>query len=80
MFSFPLSERFSNQEDPLGLRSQGHEKIGLLNGMALESFPHVLIHFLILLHNFLYERGLTKEYKGIHEYFTYLQVMFDLSG
>ncbi|KAJ6740103.1 hypothetical protein OIU79_000278 [Salix purpurea] len=27
-----LGERFSNQEDPLGLRSQGHEKIGILNG------------------------------------------------
>lgn len=27
-----LGERFSNQEDPLGLRSQGHEKIGKLNG------------------------------------------------
>ena len=60
MFSFPFSERFSNQEDPLGLRSQGHEKIGKLNGMTLKIFPH----FLSLLHNLLYERGLTKEYNS----------------
>jgi len=38
MLCFPFSERFSNQEDCLGLRSQGHEKIGTLNGMITLNF------------------------------------------